>query len=106
MDCTQVLATLRPHEAELKEAGVARLSLFGSTARGKASPDSDVDLFAALDRTKQLSLLDVVCIEVRLADLLKVKVDLIVESTLKPRVQHSAQRELLRAFQSPVPCNS
>lgn len=98
MDRGEVLTKLRAHEAELREAGVAQLSLFGSTARGDAGPDSDVDLLAALDRTKRLSLLDVVCIEVRLADLLGVKVDLIVQGTLKPRVRQSIETELLRAF--------
>jgi predicted nucleotidyltransferase len=98
MDCGQLLATLRAHETELREAGVAQLSLFGSRARGDARPDSDVDLLASLDKSRRLSLLDVVCLEVRLADLLGVKVDLIVHGTLKPRVQQSVQRELLRAF--------
>jgi len=98
MDCGQLLTTLRAHETELREAGVAQLSLFGSRARGDARPDSDVDLLAALDKNRRLSLLDVVCLEVRLADLLGVKVDLIVQGTLKPRVQQSVQRELLRAF--------
>ena len=31
MDCGQVLSTLRAHEAELREAGISELSLFGST---------------------------------------------------------------------------
>jgi predicted nucleotidyltransferase len=98
MDREQVLATLRAHETELRDAGVARLSLFGSTARGEAGPESDVDLLAALDKTKRLSLLDVVCLEVRLTDLLGVKVDLIVHGTLKPRVQQSAEMDLVHAF--------
>lgn len=98
MDCGQVLNTLHAHEAELREAGVARLSLFGSTARGAAGPESDVDLLAGLDAAKELSLLDVVCLEVRLADLLGAKVDLILEGTLKPRIRQSVQPELLRVF--------
>ena len=98
MDAGQVLSTLRTHGFELREAGVAQLSLFGSTARGEAGPGSDVDLLATLDKTRTLSLLDVVCIEVRLAGLLGIKVDLIVEGTLKSRVRESLQRELVRAF--------
>ena len=34
MNREQVIATLRAHEPELKQAGVVRLSLFGSTVRG------------------------------------------------------------------------
>ena len=94
----QVHSTLRNQETELREAGVAQLSLFGSTARDDAGPESDVDLLAALDKTKCLSLLDVVCLEVRLADLLGVKVDLIVRGTLKPRVQQGVERDLVHAL--------
>ena len=98
MDREHVLTMLRQHEPELKEAGLIRLSLFGSTARGEAGPDSDVDLLAAIDKTRRLSLLDVIGIEIRLADLLGVKVDLILEGTLKPRVQRSVEAEVVRAF--------
>jgi predicted nucleotidyltransferase len=45
MDRTAAIAKLREHEAELKQLGVEHLYLFGSTARGEAREDSDVDLF-------------------------------------------------------------
>jgi uncharacterized protein len=98
MNRTEVLATLRAHERELKDAGVVRLSLFGSAARGDAGPDSDVDLLAAFDENRRLSLLDVVGIELRLADLLGVPVDLSEEGTLKPRVEQTVKAEAVRAF--------
>ncbi len=47
MNRDQVIATLREREPEVKAAGVLRLSVFGSTARGDRRPDSDVDLQAA-----------------------------------------------------------
>ena len=34
MDRDAIIADLRAHEAELKSAGIVRLSLFGSYARG------------------------------------------------------------------------
>ena len=34
-----VIVTLRAHEAELRAAGINRLSLFGSVARGDAGSD-------------------------------------------------------------------
>jgi uncharacterized protein len=97
MNREQVIATLRAHEPELKRAGVVRLSLFGSTARGDATP-GDVDLLATFDEGRELSLLDVVHIENRLADLLGYRVDLIEEGTLKPRVKKSVEAEAVRAF--------
>jgi predicted nucleotidyltransferase len=41
-----VIAILRAHETELRQAGIMRLSLFGSVARGEERADSDVDLAA------------------------------------------------------------
>src|SRR5271163_126313 len=98
MNRDALIAALRAHEAELKAAGVVRLSLFGSTARDAAGPASDIDLLAAFDEARPLSLLDVIRIENQLADLLGQPVDLIEEGTLKPRVQQSVDREAVRAF--------
>jgi len=72
MDRDQVIAKLREHEAELKSAGITRLALFGSVARGDANAQSDVDLMAEFDVTKEYSLLDRVRIERRLAAILGV----------------------------------
>jgi predicted nucleotidyltransferase len=93
-----VIAALRAHEPELKAAGVVRLSLFGSTARDAAGPESDIDLLAAFDEARPLSLLDVIRIENQLADLLGQPIDLIEEGTLKPRVQQNVDREAVPAF--------
>lgn len=98
MDRNAVLARLRAHETELKAAGIVRLSLFGSTARGDTGPDSDIDLLAAFDGARQLSLLDVIGIERQIAAFLGRPVDLIEEGTLKPRVKDRVEREIVRAF--------
>ena len=45
MEREEAISRLQKHEADLKRLGVERLYLFGSTARGEARPDSDVDLF-------------------------------------------------------------
>ena len=92
------MAALRAHEPELRAAGIVRLSLFGSMARNEARPDSDIDLLAAFDEARRLSLLDVIGIENRLADLLGRPVDLIEEGALKPHARRSASREVVRAF--------
>ena len=98
MNREQVIAALRGHEKELRAAGVTRLSLFGSTARGEQRPDSDVDLLAVFDSSRRLSLLDVVGIERQISEVLGRPVELIEEGTLKPRVQRSVTAEAVRAF--------
>jgi len=94
----KVIATLRAHEPELKAAGILRISLFGSTARDEPEAESDIDLLATLDAGREFSLLDVIGIENRLADLLGRPVDLVEEGTLRPRIRRSVSREILRAF--------
>ena len=41
----EAISRLQQHEADLKRLGVEHLYMFGSTARGEATNDSDVDLF-------------------------------------------------------------
>jgi predicted nucleotidyltransferase len=45
MERDHAIARLKDHEAELRQLGIEHLYLFGSTARGEAREDSDVDLF-------------------------------------------------------------
>ena len=41
----EAISRLTQHEADLKRLGVEHLYMFGSTARGEAKEDSDIDLF-------------------------------------------------------------
>ena len=52
MQRDEALIKLREHEADLRRLGVEHLYLFGSTARGEAREDSDVDLFFDYERGK------------------------------------------------------
>lgn len=94
VDRDDVIARLRAHAPELRAAGILRLRLFGSVARGEAA--NDVDPVADFDRP--LSLIDLVGLENRLSDLLGHKVDLAQERTLKPRVRSNVEREAVLAF--------
>ena len=94
----EVIRKLRAHEPELKAAGIVRLSVFGSVARGDNSPESDVDLLASFDKTKRYTLLTVGRLEVRLADLLGTRVDLSSPEWLKESVRNQALREAVVAF--------
>ena len=98
MDRSGTIAKLREHESELKAAGIVRLSLFGSVARGEATAQSDVDLMAEFDGTREYSLLDRVRLEKRLADMLGVKVDLTSARMLKDGIRERATREAVLAF--------
>jgi hypothetical protein len=98
MDKSTVIARLRDHEPELKAAGVTRLALFGSVARGDASANSDFDLMADFDPAREFSLLDRVRLENRLADILGVPVDLTPAQCVKDGIRERADREAVLAF--------
>jgi predicted nucleotidyltransferase len=98
MDRSTVLTKLREHEPELKAAGIVRLSVFGSVARGDESLESDVDLMAEFDPAREFSLLEMVRLENRIADILGVRVDLTPAKALRSRVRERAAREAVLAF--------
>jgi predicted nucleotidyltransferase len=98
MDKSTVLEKLREYEPELKAAGIMRLSLFGSVARGDASSESDVDLMADFDPSRQFSLLEMVGLENRLTDILGVRVELTPARALKDRIRERVTREAVLAF--------
>lgn len=94
----RVIATLRAHEAELRAAGIARLALFGSVARGDDGPDSDVNLAAEFDPQARMDLFRLVALERRIAELLGRRVDLLPEPVEKPRLRANIERDRRRAF--------
>ena len=94
----QIIATLRAHEAELRQAGLRSVSLFGSVARGETEMDSDIDLAAEFDPAARMDLLRLTALERRIAELLGASVDLLPEPVQKPRLQDQINRDRLRAF--------
>ncbi|MEP6715555.1 MAG: nucleotidyltransferase family protein [Terriglobia bacterium] len=98
MNKDQVIAKLREHETELKAAGIIRLAVFGSVARGDNSLQSDIDLLADFDTTKHYTLLTMGRIENRLADLLGTRVDLSSPEWLRESIRNQVLSEAVTAF--------
>jgi uncharacterized protein len=98
MDRDRILAILRSHAPELQAAGVAHLRLFGSAARGEATPQSDIDLLADFTPGSRISLLTLSGLRLRLSDLLETEVDLSSAAALKEPVRTRANREALSVF--------
>jgi uncharacterized protein len=94
----RVIATLRAHEAELRQSGLRSLSLFGSVARGEAETGSDIDLAAEFEPTARMDLLQLTALERRIAVLLGSPVDLLPEPVEKRRLQDQINRDRQRAF--------
>jgi len=97
MDRDSVLATLRAHEADLHRAGVARLYLFGSVARGEAGPDSDIDLFFDTEDPR-FSLIELVYVQDCIAGILGRQSDVMTRDSLHPMLRPRIEAEALRVF--------
>jgi predicted nucleotidyltransferase len=50
----QFFERISAHRPELARAGVRRLGVYGSVARGDAGPDSDVDILVEFERLPDL----------------------------------------------------
>jgi hypothetical protein len=98
VDTDRILAILRSHAPELQAAGLAHLRLFGSVARGEATPHSDIDLLADFDPSARISLLTLSGLQIRLSDLLGAEVDLSSSAWLKDPVRAPPTRRQSVSF--------
>lgn len=69
-----------------KQYGVSKIGIFGSYLRGEENEGSDLDILVEFEESADLGLLDFIKLENYLGELLKVKVDLVEKSSLKPRI--------------------
>jgi hypothetical protein len=91
------IATLKAHEAELKQLGVEHLYLFGSTARNEAREDSDVDLFFDYNKGK-FGLFDLMDVKQRTSDILGRNADIMTRDSLHKTLRHRIESAAVRVF--------
>ena len=97
MEHAEAMARLKAHETELRHFGVQYLYLFGSTALGEASDESDVDLFFDHERGK-LGLFQLMDVEERAAAILDCKTDIMTRRSLHPVLRKRIEASALQVF--------
>ena len=97
MDRETAVTTLRRHVQKLRAEGVAALYLFGSTARGEARGDSDVDLFFEYDNPN-FSLIELVRVKDRVRAILGVRADVMTRDSLHPLLRERIEASAIRVF--------
>jgi len=75
-----------------RQNDVSMIGLFGSTARGEASENSDLDFLVEFGERK--SLLEVVRFERELSESLGKKVDLLTEAAISPYIKENILQDL------------
>src|ERR1700722_19515103 len=97
MERNEAIRRLKQHEAEVKELGVEHLYLFGSTARGEARKDSDVDLF--FDHPEgSLGLFQLMDVKELAASILGQKTDIMTRRSLHPVLRERIEASALQVF--------
>ncbi len=90
-------ADLAIEEAKLADVcrrnRVRELSVFGSTARGEARPDSDIDFLVEFLPNAEVGLVEHAGLMLDLERLLGRKVDLVSKNGLRPRIRSSVLRD-------------
>jgi predicted nucleotidyltransferase len=97
MQREEVIAKLKQHEAELRRLGVEHLYLFGSTARGEAREDSDVDLFFDYERGK-LGLFELMDVKEETSRILGRKADIMTRDSLHKVLRSRIEASALQVF--------
>src|SRR5271154_6935216 len=97
MDRAAPVAKLKEHEAELKQLGIEHLYLFGSTARGDAREDSDVDLF--FDHpVGSLGLFELMDVKDAATRILERKTDIMTRRSLHPVMRERIEASAVQVF--------
>src|ERR1700739_1880107 len=93
----EAITELKEHEAELRKLGVEPLYLFGSTARGEAGEDSDVDLFFDYERGK-LGLFELMDVKEEASRILGRKADIMTRDSLHKVLRSRIEASALQVF--------
>jgi hypothetical protein len=94
MTAENIRAILAQHRGLLDAGGVVSLALFGSTARGDAGPDSDIDLLVEV--REGVGLLTFLALQSSLTRILERRVDLVPRDGLKARFRDQVLSEAIR----------
>jgi predicted nucleotidyltransferase len=82
----------------LKAAGVRRLYLFGSRARGDARPDSDLDVLVETTSYEELPRFDHFKVQHLIEDNTGLRVQISIRDLLKPRIAERIADDLIEVF--------
>ncbi len=80
----RILQDQKPYLAQ--RYGVTVIGVFGSYVHNEQRTDSDIDILVELEDPPRIDLLDLVNLEYYLSDLLGIKVDVAIKSSLRKRI--------------------
>lgn len=97
MDRLDAIRCLRAHATELKGLGVEHLFMFGSTMRGEARDDSDIDLFFDHEKGK-IGLFELIDVKERASHILGRRADIMTRASLHPALKQRIEETAVQVF--------
>jgi predicted nucleotidyltransferase len=97
MERDEAISLLQRHEADLKRLGVEHLYMFGSTARGEARLDSDVDLFFDYQKG-ELGVYELMDVKEYASGILGRKTDIMTRDSLHKTLREAIEATAVRVF--------
>jgi len=85
------------NKAHLKRFNVNALFLFGSVARDKAGPESDIDILVEFDPDAQIGLFEMARLKKFISEILGCDADLVTPDALHPMLKDDILKEMVRA---------
>ena len=96
MTFDDVRRLLEPQRDALRADGVTALYVFGSMARGDATPTSDVDVMIDYEPASGFNLIDLSGLHLKLSELLGVNVDVVTRDSVHRRIKDRVLKEAVR----------
>ena len=93
IEAAAFIAVIKESKRDLREKyGVRRIGIFGSYARNMQHKKSDIDILVEFE--KDIDLFDFLDVKGFLEDILKIKVDLVMKTALKPNIGKRILKEV------------
>ena len=96
MNREEIRQTIADHKKELNAFGVRSLSLFGSSARGEAAEQSDIDLL--VEFSEPVGLFRFLDVKDNLENWLQRRVDLVTPDALKRQLRERILEEAIHVL--------
>jgi uncharacterized protein len=97
MKHAELIERLKAYDALLRENGATAVFVFGSRARGRERPDSDLDLFIDYDPTLKIpNMFRLMQIEEKISETLGIPVTITTRDALHPLMKKNIERDAIR----------
>jgi len=92
----EIQEILLKYKEEIKRKyQVKEIGIFGSYVKGKQREASDLDILVEFESGAKIGLLRFINLENYLSDLLGIKVDLVIKSALRPKIEKQILKEAI-----------